>query len=403
MLKKPAFFDFLNRRPDADFEGFVRDSIQDEDYIDWHQFLLPKDYGDAELEYSAIRGSCAMFDASPIRKYRIRGAGAAAFLDHLLTRPVSRTRAMRGIYVAFCNHDGSLKDDSIVYKYADDDYLLMPADINHDAYFESLRERLGIADVSIVECSDSLIGISLQGPLSATVLHRWGFDGVEKLEPFEVMDCSMAGGAIRISRMGFTADLGYECWFEPDLRGAFESGVESVGKAMGIDIPGYGLTALEACRLEGGLIVPGWDCSTEADPNPDLARSPFELGIGWLVKLDDREFVGRDALLAQRENGHRFCLRSFKIDDPRKPKDGAELYATIGGEDVTIGLIPCSSWSWGLERMIGNASVESRYAKLEQGWIVVGNERLCVELSRGPLVDLDRRKQVPAPIDERFL
>ena len=69
----------------------------------------------------------------------------------------------RGLYVAFCNRDGTLKDDSILYKYADDDYLLMPADINHDAYFEALQEQLEVADVSIVECSDSLVGISLQG------------------------------------------------------------------------------------------------------------------------------------------------------------------------------------------------------------------------------------------------
>lgn len=402
MLKKAPFFDFFNRRRDTDFEAFMRDSVQNEDYIDWHHFVLPRDYGDAELEYRSIRGSCAMYDASPIRKYRVRGAGAGAFLDHLLTRPVSRAPAMRGIYVAFCNRDGSLKDDSILYKYADDDYLLMPADIDHDAYFESLRQQLGIADVSIVECSDSLMGISLQGPLSATVLHRWGFDGVEELKPFDVRDYDLAGGSMRVSRMGFTADLGYECWFEPELRSAFEAGIRSAREVMGIEIPGYGLTALEACRLEGRLIVPGWDCSTEADPNPTLVRSPFELGIGWLVKLDGRDFVGRDALATQKKNGHRFCLRSFEMEDPRKPDDCAELHAAVEGEEVVIGLLPCSSWSWDLDRMIGNASVESRYSDLEEAWIAVGDERLRVKLSRGPLVDLERRKQVPAPIDEGF-
>jgi aminomethyltransferase len=398
MLRKSTFFDFLNRRDDLDFDEFLRVHTKDEHYIDWHHFVLPNDYGDAELEYRAIRNSCAMFDVSPIRKYRIRGGGAGAFLDHLLTRPVSPSPSMRGIYTAYCNADGSLKDDSILYKYADDDYLLMPADIDHDVYFEALRARLDIHDVSIVECSDTLAGISLQGPLSATVLHRWHFDGVEELKPFDVREYSFAGGTIRISRMGFTADLGYECWFEPRLCSAFEEGVLSAGKSLGIEIPGYGLTALEACRLEGGLIVPGWDCATEADPNPDFERSPFELGLGWLVKFDGRDFVGRDALLAQRESGARFALRSFEIEDPRKPEDGAGLYATIDGADVAIGLVACSSWSWGLGRMIGHASVESRYADCKRAYICWGEERVSAELTQGPLVRLPRRTQVPAPI-----
>ena len=91
------------------------------------------------------------------------------------------------------------------------------------------------------------------------------------------------------------------------------------------------------------------------------------------------------------------------MDDPRKPEDGAELHATVEGEDVAIGLIPCSSWSWGLERMIGNASIESRYADFKGAWILAEGERLGVELSRGPLVRLERRSQTPAPLDESFL
>jgi len=398
-LKKSAFFDFLNRSRGGDFDEFMSRAKQDEDYIDWHHFVLPACYSDGEAEYRAIRNACAMFDASPIRKYTIRGAGAGTFLDHLVTRPVSDSPSMRGIYVAYCNDDGSLKDDSILYKFAEDDYLLMPSDIDHDVYFETLRQKLDMRDVSIVECTDSLIGISLQGPLSATVLHRWGFEGIERLEPFDVGEYELDGASMRISRMGFTADLGYECWLGPHQRDAFQDGIMSVSRAMEIDIPGYGLAALEACRLEAGLIVPGWDCATEADPNPGFERSPFELGIGWLVDLDTRDFVGREALAAQKREGPRFVLRSFVMDDERKPEDGSTLHATIDGADRQIGLIACSSWSWGMRRTIGHASVEHPYARLKLAWTYIENERVTVELSRGPLIDLERRRQVPAPIE----
>ena len=71
MLKKSIFFDFLNRRDETDFESFMAESVEDEHYINWNQFVLPQDYGDAETEYFAIRNSCAMFDVSPIRKIQV--------------------------------------------------------------------------------------------------------------------------------------------------------------------------------------------------------------------------------------------------------------------------------------------------------------------------------------------
>jgi aminomethyltransferase len=398
LLRKGPFFDFLNRRAGIDFDEFVRTHAKYRHYIEFHQFALPFDYGDAELEYRAIRNSCAMFDASSSRKYRIRGGRAGDFLDHLLTRPVSLSPTMRASYAVFCNPDGTLKDDAIVYKYAQDDYLLMPA-LTHDEYFEELRGRFGSA-VSITQCSDSVAGISLQGPLSTTVLHSWGLDGIEELKPFEVREYALGGGRMRISRMGFTADLGYECWFDPALCTAFQEGITSAARRLGIEIPGYGLTAVEVCRLEGGLIVPGRDCAIELAPQPGFERSPFELGLGWLVKFDGREFVGNRALQAERDQGSRFALLSFEIDSPCKPGRQAKLYAAIDGADRDVGVLTSSSWSWGLQRTIGLASVERRYADCPRGYMRLGesDERVAVDLKRGPLINLPRRTQLPAPI-----
>ena len=143
MLKKSPFFDFLNRRDAASFERFIAESVEEKDYINWNEFLLPNDYGNAEEEYAAIRNACAIFDVSPLRKIRVRGADAGVFFDRLLTRPVSKLASMRATYVAYCNEDGSLKDDSILYKFDAEDYLLMPSDVDHTPYFESLREQVG--------------------------------------------------------------------------------------------------------------------------------------------------------------------------------------------------------------------------------------------------------------------
>ncbi len=398
MLRKSTFFDFLNRHDETDFERFMANSIEDEHYINWNEFSLPFDYGDAKSEYLAIRNACALFDVSPIRKIRVRGTGAANFFDHLLTRPVSGLPTMRATYTVFCNENGSLKDDAILYKFADDDYLLMPSDIDHSPYFETLCQQFGLADVEFTECTAAWAGLAIQGPQSAAVLANMGFDAVEQLRPFEVKRYEINGNKLYVSRMGFTADLGYECWFEPGLADAVMERIQSARSTMNIVIPGYGLSALQACRLEGGFIVAGWDCSTELDPIPNFERSPYELGLGWLVKLDGAPFVGREALQVQKETGHPFTLRSFEVDAADPPEDGDTLL--IGPEgDATVGIVNCSSWSWGMNKVIGNASIRTEHADLEDAWIILDGKHVQVRLSRGPLLNLERRNQVPAALE----
>ncbi len=399
MLKKSIFFDFLNRRDGTDFNRFMVDSIEDEHYINWNQFVLPNDYGDSESEYLAIRNSCALFDVSPLRKIQVRGSGAGEFFDRLLTRPVSDLPIMRATYTVFCNQDGTFKDDAILYKYADDDYMLMPSDVDHSPYFESVCQQFALGNVAFTECTDSWVGMAVQGPGSAAALLEMGFGDVEQLRPFEVRDYELAGSNLRIARMGFTADLGYECWLDPILSEAFIQRIQSARSSLGIELPGYGLDALQACRLEGGFIVAGWDCSTELDPQPGFERTPYELGLGWLVNLEAGDFVGRDALLEHKELGQRYFLRSFTLDRNLRPDDGTEIYAGPDDGDPAVGMVNCSSWSWGLEKIIGNASIESGYRDSEYGWISIDGKRLKAKLARGPLIALERRNQVPAPVD----
>jgi aminomethyltransferase len=397
-MKKSRFFDFFNRRDNVDFNSLMANGIEDEDYINWNEFLLPQDYGDAEAEYHAIRNSCAIFDVSPIRKIAVRGAGAGTFLDRLLTRPVSTLPVMRATYTVLCTEAGEFKDDAILYKYADDDYLIMPSDIDHSPYFEDLCVTYGLTDVSFTECTDALVGVAVQGPLSAAVLHQIGFTRVDQLRPFEVRDFEFYGGTMRISRVGFTADLGYECWLKPSLADALTTSIQAAREQLNLALPGYGLAALEACRLEGGFIVAGWDCSTELDPVLGFERSPYELGLGWLVNLDAVDFVGRDALQQQQKDGCRYTLRSMTIDSASKPEQGTILYLGPDESSTVVGMVNCASWSWGLGKMIGNASIESEYGEHDTAWIILDGEPQKVRLCSGPLVNLKRRNQLPAPL-----
>ncbi len=398
LLRRSPFFDFLNRRENQDFTQFITASVLDEDYINWNEFALPFDYGNDEFEYTELRSRCAIFDSTPLQKIQIRGSDCGRFLDRALTRPVSKLPSMRATYAILCNDDGTIKDDAILYKFDDDDYLIMPSDIDHTPYFDSLCDRFDIENVSFTNISEQFAGMAIQGPASASALLHMGFEGLEEIRPFEVRDYFLDGGTVRLSRVGFTADLGYECWMPMNLVPTFQNRIVSARLELGLAMPGYGLRALETCRLEGGFVVAGWDFSTELDPQPGFERTPYETTLGWMVKLDAADFIGRDALISQQSSGQRFYSRRFELQKRIEIEDGNVVFAEIEAELVEIGFVTCCSWSWGLERMIGHASIRTEYKDAKRAWLTIDGEQVPAKLGNGAFIDLEQRNQVPAPL-----
>ena len=400
-VKKSVFFDFLNRSSDKTFETLLSSGEEDKDFINWNEFLLPQSYGDAKGEYYAIRNECAVFDVSPIRKIRISGSSASKLLDYVLTRPVSPSREMTAIYVAYCNDDGTLKDDSILYKFSHDDYLLMPSDIDHSKHLEACRDILGISknDLRIAECTDLWQGIAIQGPKSALAINTLLGKDFSDLAPFEVREVFESDIDVKVARVGFTADLGYEVWFNCNSTLAIQDRLEQARETLGLDIPGYGLAALEVCRLEGAFIVAGWDFSTEADPIPDFERSPFEVGLNWLVDLKKNDFVGKKSLLSRQAIGNRFVLRQFELDRHLHLEDGSPIYDVSGEIKIEIGTINCSTWSWGLQKTIGNISLKEKYQDVVSAVVDIHQDSYLVILRRGPFLNLPQRNAMPAPLN----
>ena len=150
--------------------------------------------------------------------------------------------------------------------------------------------------------------------------------------------------------------------------------------------------------MEGGLIVPGWDMAQTFE-DLEFERTPVELGLGWNVDLDrEADFVGKAALIAERANGSRFTLRGFEIDAECDLEDGAELFASINGEDVQVGTLPSVSWSFDVERWIGLSSLKSAYADVTDGFVTIGEENFDCRIRSLPFVNFERRRQVPAPM-----
>jgi len=396
-IQKSIFFDFLNRYSDDTFESFIAEAREDTDYINWHNYCVPMDYGDTEKEYKAVRGSCALFDASPVKKYRISGLDSGKLLDRVMTRRKSLQKSMQVSYAVFCNDDGMLLDDGLLYKFSDDNYLLMISEIDHDDHF--MKASLGLDQLKIEEVTPSLSGLALQGPKSCTVLKSMGMTSIENLKPFEIKNYPAENGEITIARVGFTSDLGYELWFKPELRKSVENMICQAETALDMRISGYGLNALNAFRLEGGFIVPGWD-TAQTFENNDHERTPSELGIAWTVDYNrEDDFVGKKALLKEKKYGPRFNTVGFTMEHKQKPVDGTKLYTTIDGTAVEAGSFPVIAWSYELNCWLGLASVKADYPENEHDfYIIKDGDHVSCNQSSLPFVNFSRYRQTPAPL-----
>ncbi|MCP3674996.1 MAG: aminomethyl transferase family protein [Gammaproteobacteria bacterium] len=393
-IKKSVLCDLVSRHSNFNFDEYIA-TTNPEDYDIWNGYCLPMHYQDAEAEYKSIRNSCAIFDASPMKKYRLRGTDAGAFLDKLLTSPMSSMPLMHSSYGLICNDQGMMIDDGIVYRYSENDYLFLISEVDHDEHFASIND---FADLSITDETADSAGLAIQGPKSCAVLNEFGFSGIENLKPFALKYFELDDYKILVGRVGFTGDLGYEIWFAPE---AIEAVTEAFAKAeekLAFKIPGYALTALQICRIEAGMIVPGWDTAGEFT-DIEKERTPYELTLGWNVKLDrDVNFVGKNALAEQKANGPRFRMKGFHINEQCLIEEGQALFANIDGEQIQVGTLPSLVWNASKQQWIGLASLKIAYVNCEDVYVLNNDTAINCNICKLPFINLEHRNIVPAAL-----
>jgi aminomethyltransferase len=259
----------------------------------WSGFFIADSYFPAhDLEYHAIRFSAALFDVTPMCKYRIAGPDAAKLVDRVITRRVDRIKPMRAIYTPWCDHDGRVLDDGTVALLADGSYFWTAAEPQH-GWLEAAGEGL---NVTIEDQTEKLCALSLQGPHARDVLSAAVGRDMSDLPFFGRADVTIGGTAVGISRTGYSGDLGYELWmpFEqalPVWDALIKSGEDYTLRVAGME-------ALDVARLEAGLIMAGVDYhSSRTARHPSLAISPYEIGMDRLVDLDKPAFIGKRALM----------------------------------------------------------------------------------------------------------
>jgi len=334
------------------FHDRARAFSQLDSFIPWSGYTTVDVFTTVEQEYFAIRNAATLYDLTPMVKYRVAGPDATRYLNRLVTRDVGKLKVHRVCYAVWCDDHGHVIDDGTIFRLTEDEYRLCTAERQIDWLLDSARGF----DVEVTEVTEQIAALALQGPTACAVLKVLGLAGIEQLRPFEIASYTAGGLDVTVSRTGFTGDLGYELWVAPQDATKLWDALMTSGKTRGVRP--IGSRALNLARIEAGFLAPNVDfVSAERTLRVGRSRSPFELGLGWLVDLEKGHFTGRRALLAERRSGPRRQLVGLDIDG-NKPAANALLYAERSGR-TEIGSVTSAMWSPTCKRNIALAMVDA--------------------------------------------
>jgi aminomethyltransferase len=388
---------FRTLRLPSPFQPRIDALARTEDWYTWAGLKAPLSLWDEELEYFAIRSQAAVFDISPMVKYRIAGPDAEAFCNRLTLRDVSKLKPGRVHYTAWCDDAGHVLDDGTLFRLSPDRFRLCCQE-RHLPWL--LDSAIGF-NVSVEEETEAVAGLALQGPTSFAVLRDAGFKGIEKIKVFDLVDFPHEDGSVTVSRTGFTGDLGYELFVPVGLALSLWDRLFEAGRLHGIRAIGY--TALNRARIEAGLIVANADFITaEHAIRTDRLRLPDEIGLGFMVDAEKGYFNGRRAILSARaDRSMKHVLVGLEIEG-NIPAEHAIVYHRQKKE---VGLVSAAIWSPTGKRNIAIASLSRPFGDtvVDDLWVEIYAmrelkfERLMkrAKVVPRPFVKLERRTANP--------
>ena len=338
----------------------------------WSGYLSATNYElNHENEYFAIRTKAALLDITPLCKYIISGPDAQAYLNRLVTRNISICKVGQVMYTPWCDENGKVIDDGTIQRLSKDEFRITSAEPNLD-WIQSNAKNLNL---TIKDDSSSTAALALQGPNSRKILNVVAKDSLDQLKFFWMINTKIGDCNVLISRTGYTGDLGYELWIKPkDSLTVWDTLIEE-GKPYGITPTG--LQALDIARIEAGLILLDVDYISSRHALIESRKSsPFELGLGWTVKMNKNNFIGKKSLEKEIKKDSTWEFVGIEIDwDPLEklyreaglapglPSTAWRTSTPLYFNHKQIGYATSGTWSPILKSYIALAHVKSDFAE----------------------------------------
>jgi aminomethyltransferase len=293
-------------------------------------WLMPLRYSSDIAEHTAVRTAAGLFDLSHMGEIAVQGPDAAAFLDHALVGAISQVKPMRAKYTMICAPDGGIIDDLVVYRLADDEFMVVANASNAATVRDELVDRLPGFTATLRDDSASTALVAVQGPRAAEILRATaglaedaaisGGTAFDELKYYACLRMRFEGQPVLVGRTGYTGEDGYEIWIDADRTPALWRALMVAGEPFGL-VPA-GLAARDSLRLEAGMPLYGNEL--------DRTTTPYDAGLGRVVALDKPEFVGSSALVARAEATPARILVGLVGETRRAARHG---YPVLAGTD----------------------------------------------------------------------
>lgn len=306
-------------------------------------FDMPIQYDGIEQEHRAVRNDCGVFDVSHMGEVAISGHDAERFVNHIFTNDLTGLSDGKVIYGMMLHPTGGVVDDLLVYKRADNDFFLVINASNIDKDVEWIKSNAEGFDVKIDHQSDRWAELALQGPNAERVMQDvLGLDGSDLgFYTFKTV------GDIIVSRTGYTGEDGFEIYADAETIRSYWQ------KLIDADVQPCGLGCRDTLRFEAGLPLYGDELADDI--------TPIEAGLGIFVKLDKPEFIGRDALAAQKAEGPKRKIVGIEVEGQAIPRHG---YEVLDADGNVVGTVTTGYHSISLDKNIAMALIDAKSAAL---------------------------------------
>ncbi len=321
-------------------------------------FDMPVQYDSIIAEHKAVRHAAGLFDISHMGEVMVRGPHALDFVQHLVTNDASKLYDGRAMYTVMCTPNGGVVDDLVVYRRAQDAYLLVinAANIEKDVAWMHDHNPMH-ADLNDVSSDVALL--ALQGPKAFEIAQPFTEVDLSELKFYHFETCPAgtfmdSETRVLLSHTGYTGERGLEIYCAPEDATTIWNTLLDAGEEHGLKPAGLG--ARDTLRLEAGYCLYGNDLTEDT--------SPLEAGLGWVVKLDSGNFIGHEALAAEAEAGPERKLVGFTVESRGIPRHD---YPILDADGTEIGIVTSGTQSPLLEQGIGLGYVPNQPECTEPG------------------------------------
>jgi len=341
-------------------------------FVEFAGFEMPVRFGSIVEEHQAVRNNVGLFDVSHMGEVEFIGPGAHEALNRIITNDLARLDDGQALYTVMCHPSGGIVDDLLIYRFNAEHYLCCVNASNRTKDFNHMKAAAAEA-CDVVDRSDEYIQLAVQGPNAVELVDSVADIDATAIPPFSFQNGQIADTRVLCSRTGYTGEDGFELYYPTNRATEVFDALWAAGSDVGL--VACGLASRDTLRLEARLMLYGNDINDET--------TPLEAGLSWLVAFGKGEFIGREALLEQRERGVSRRLRGFTLEGkgvlrPHYPIFVDEEAAEPVGETTSGGPSP----TLGKSIALGYIGVE--HAKAESVCVEIRGRRLPCAVTKRP-------------------